>query len=63
MLLSTFYGEKEFFDRLGEVWLEDEVLVVYMYSQGVLVKTQEITEHTVRYAEDCAENWTIGIIN
>lgn len=63
MLLSTFYGEKEYFDRLAEVWVEDETLVVYMYSKGVLVKTQEITEHTVRYAEDCAENWTIGIIN
>ena len=63
MLLSTFYGEKEYFDRLAEVWVEDETLVVYMYSQGTLVKTQEITEHTIGYAEDCAENWTIGIIN
>lgn len=63
MLLSTFYGEKEYSDRLAEVSLEDEAFVVYMYSQNKLVKTQEITEHTVRYAEDCAENWTLGIIN
>ena len=62
MLFSTFYGEKEYFDRLAEVWLE-ETLVVYMYSKGTLVKTQEIIEHTIQYAEDCAENWTIGIIN
>lgn len=63
MLLSTFYGEKEYSDRLAEVSLEDEAFIVYMYSQDKLVRTQEITEHTVQYAEDCAENWTLGIIN
>ena len=38
------------------------VYVVEMYEDGKLVETCPMYGKSIRYAEDCAENWENGII-
>ena len=38
------------------------VYVVEMYEDGKLVETRPMYGKSIRYAEDCAENWENGII-
>ena len=42
---------------------EETHYVVDMYDENnILVESRPIVGHRRRYAEDCAENWEIGII-
>ena len=36
--------------------------VVDMFEDGKLVESRELEGKSIRYAEDCAENWENGII-
>ena len=36
--------------------------VVDMFEHGKLVESRELEGKSIRYAEDCAENWENGII-
>jgi len=38
------------------------VYVVDMFEDGKLVESRELEGKSIRYAEDCAENWENGII-
>ena len=42
---------------------EETHYVVDMYDENnILVESRPIVGHSRRYAEDCAENWEIGVI-
>ena len=73
-LYHEFFGEKEYKNRKSEVWLLDEPRPdagkYEMHSGDWFVKFYEddahkgdrlIVDHTESYAEDCAENWVIGV--
>lgn len=60
MFLSEYYSDD--MNKRAEVLLEKEDFLVKMYKGDQLVKSQLITGHTLQYAEDCAENWTLGVI-
>jgi hypothetical protein len=36
--------------------------VVEMYQDNQLIESRSLPGYTLRYAEDCAENWVIGEI-
>jgi len=37
--------------------------MVELYEKKKYIKTVDVTTHTERYAEDTAENWTLGVLN
>ena len=41
---------------------QSTVYVVDMFEDGKLVESRELEGKSIRYAEDCAENWKNGII-
>lgn len=50
-------------DREARVLVEDQTsYIVEMYHQGVLKEKRLINNHNLQYAEDCAENWVLGVI-
>jgi hypothetical protein len=49
---------------IGEIVGEDkEGYVVQLYQDGRFVRTVEVLDHSIRYAEEVVENWIMGIIN
>ena len=36
--------------------------IVFCYAQKAFVKEIDVSNHSYQYAEDTAENWTLGII-
>jgi len=36
--------------------------MVECYEDGALIRTIDVSDHSLRYAEDTAENWENGII-
>jgi hypothetical protein len=49
--------------RKATVFVEpDGSYTVYMMQDGAIVEERNITGHSEQYAEDCAENWVLGVI-
>lgn len=48
--------------RKAVVLKQGDGYLVEMYENGNLRKMEEIVGHTLRYAEDCAENWILKVI-
>ena len=40
----------------------DVMWVVNMYEDGKLLESRDLPNKSLRYAEDCAENWENGLI-
>ena len=58
-IISEFENET----RSAIVIFNDETaFTVEMYEDNKLVESRKIVNHTLQYAEDCAENWVEGII-
>ena len=68
-LYHEFFGSEEYQNRRSEVWLLDEPRTdggdwfVKFFENESHIGDRLIVDHTERYAEDCAENWVIGVIN
>jgi len=63
MPIHTFYGTKEYKDRMAYVFLEaDKSFTVVMIKDANIIEERSIVGHSEQYAEDCAENWVLGII-
>jgi hypothetical protein len=58
MLRSTYEQN----NRIAKIHIEDDAFVVYMYENGELKECRPLIGHSEQYAEDCAENWILGII-
>jgi len=63
MIISTYWGDGEYEDRIAHVGKNEEGFYVTMYLQDGLVEKRPLYEHSERYAEDCAENYVMGIFD
>jgi len=62
MLLSKFYGEDEYIHRKAFVFKEGDGFVVTMIDGQDIVEDRKIVGHSEQFAEDCAENFVLGVI-
>lgn len=69
VLIHEFWGQPEYPDREAKVYLVNtpskfyrEYFEVEFFKNNKLKETRIIKEHSESYAEDCAENWVIGVI-
>lgn len=63
MELHTFYGTDKYKDRKAYVFLEEDgSYTVTMLKDITIVEDRNIKGHSETYAENCAENWVLGII-
>jgi hypothetical protein len=68
MLLHEFYsdadcsrGDEAY--RKASVFKEtDGSYTVIMIQDAAIIEERNITGHSEQYAEDCAENWVLGVI-
>lgn len=67
-LLHEFYSEDDCSRGLASyrkaaVFREkDGSFTVYMMQDGAIIEERNIKGHIEQYAEDCAENWVLGVI-
>jgi len=62
-IISTYYGNDANKDRSAVIFKDTDGLKVECYVQVHPVKLVDVTQHSLRYAEDTAENWVTGILN
>lgn len=60
MILSEYFSDD--MKRRAEVHTHDDCYRVEFYQDEQFVRSVVIELHTQQYAEDCAENWTLGVI-
>jgi hypothetical protein len=61
-VVSTFYKEGTSGPR-AEVVEDNGYSINYYDAAGNLLKTENHSGHSLRWAEDAAENWALGIKN
>jgi hypothetical protein len=61
MILSSFYNKQ--LNRRAEVIKCDNGYHVRMYTGDVLEEVRDVSDHSIFYAEDCAENFVEGIFD
>jgi hypothetical protein len=49
-------------NRDADVTKIDGTILVRCYENDVLIRTIDVTDHSLRYADDTIENWINGII-
>jgi hypothetical protein len=63
MELHVFYGTNQYKNRRAHVFIEEDgSYTVTMISDSAIIEDRNIKGHSEQYAEDCAENWVLGII-
>lgn len=62
VLYHSFWGEGKYDDRSAFVKSNDQGFFVEMWSNTELVESRPLYEHSEIYAENCAENWVLGVI-
>ena len=62
MLLHQFYGTDKYSNRKAVVFKDDIGFLVYLIQDSAIIEERTISEHSEQYAEDCAENWVLGVI-
>jgi len=60
--LSEFYGSGEYSLRRASVHKEDDKLIVVLVDNLKIVEERDLSNHSLVFAEDTAENWVIGVI-
>ena len=65
MMLTEYNGNGQYANRRAEVHKQiyDDYFYVKFFENEEHTETRVLKDKTLRYAEDCAENWTIGVIN
>ena len=59
--LHDYWGSDEYSNRRAEVMKNVHGFYVIMYVDDKPIETRELYQHSERYAEDCAENYVMGI--
>ncbi len=59
---SEFFGTDEYKSRYSQVVWESHYYSVKMFKDDKLVEHRPLQGYSEYYAEDCAENWVLGII-
>ena len=63
MLLHEFYGTPDNYpERKALVFKDDDGYSVLMIADAAIIEERTITGHSEVYAENCAENWVLGVI-
>lgn len=63
MMVHKFYGIEKYKGRVAYVFLEEDgSYTVTMINDSTIIEDRNIKGHSQQYAEDCAENWVLGII-
>ena len=68
MLLHEFYSDDDCSRGDGSyrkacVFKEDNgSYTIVMIQDSAIIEERNITGHSEQYAEDCAENWVLGVI-
>ena len=62
MLLHQFYGTDKYSNRKSVVFKIDTGFLVYMIQDSAIIEERTLEGHSEQYAEDCAENWVLGVI-
>jgi hypothetical protein len=65
MMVTEYTGNEKYANRRAELHKQsyDDYYYVKFFENDEHIETRVLKEKTLRYAEDCAENWTIGVIN
>ena len=61
-IISKYNGDSDHSDRSAIIFKDEARLKVECYVQQYPAKLIDVSEHSMRYAEDTAENWVTGII-
>jgi len=62
MLLHEFYGQDSNSNRKATVYKDGDSYLIYMMRDMAVIEERRITGRSEQYAEDCAENWVLGVI-
>ena len=60
-VLSEYYGEGRYLGRYATFNWDGRKYSVRMYQDGKQVEERDLQGHNERYAEDCAENYVLGV--
>ena len=65
MMVTEYSGNGQYANRRAEVHKQiyDDYFYVKFFENEEHTETRVLKDKTLRYAEDCAENWTIGVID
>jgi hypothetical protein len=61
VILSSFYNSEK--NRRAEIIKCDNGYHVRLYVNDLLEDVRDLSDHSIRYAEDCAENFVNGIFD
>ena len=61
--VHEFYGAGEYKNRQAMVKVNELGFYVEMYLDDKFKERRNLYKHSEQYAEDCAENWVMGVIN
>ena len=60
-ILSEYYGQDEYEGRTSQVVWDGRKYLVRLFQDGKQIEERNLQGHNERYAEDCAENYVMGI--
>lgn len=55
--ISEYYDD----NRKAIVYKEDRGYVVHLFENDELKRIADVCNHSLQYAEDCAENWVMKV--
>tara|TARA_B100000029_G_scaffold393608_1_gene390983 strand:- start:559 stop:819 length:261 start_codon:yes stop_codon:yes gene_type:complete len=58
-----FHGDGEYSNRDAVVLKDNQGFWVCLILNGLMVEKRDLTSHSEQYAEDCAENWVLGVFD
>ena len=61
-IYHEYYGDGEYDNRKAIIFKNDNTYGVVMIKDSKIIEERLLKGHSERYAEDCAENFVIGVI-
>tara|TARA_B100001939_G_C16651344_1_gene491917 strand:+ start:254 stop:490 length:237 start_codon:yes stop_codon:yes gene_type:complete len=62
-VIHEFRGEYQSKDRWSRVIESKDCFYVEFFENNIFQGARTIKDHSEQYAEDCAENWVLGVIS
>ena len=61
-IYHEYYGDGEYNNRKAIIFKNDNTYGVVMIKDGKIIEERLLKGHSEEYAEDCAENFVVGVI-
>ena len=61
-IYHEYYGDGEYDNRKAIIFKNDNTYGVVMIDDGKIIEERLLKGHSEEYAEDCAENFVVGVI-